>query len=110
METVCARVTVFGKSLSSLMKPGQQRDTHGQNTHGDPELRVSQNCFQHLDKPNGKAPGLSKKIPTGNAYIDEKLRHTARNKFFARIATCFLLTVFTLSVSGRSLNCSATER
>ena len=35
------------------MQPGQQRHAHREHGYRNPELRVGQNCFQHLDKPNG---------------------------------------------------------
>ena len=42
------------------MQPCQQRHSNCQNSYRNPELHIGQNCFQHLDKPNGIIPMLSK--------------------------------------------------
>jgi len=44
----------------SSMQPRQQYHTHREHAHRNPELHIRQNRFQHLDKPNGIIPMLSK--------------------------------------------------
>jgi hypothetical protein len=42
------------------VQPREQYHAYRQNTDWNPELYVRQNSFQHLHKPNGSVPKLSK--------------------------------------------------
>jgi hypothetical protein len=63
------------------MQPCKQGNAQCQNTHRNPELHISQNGFQHLDKPNGLFTDCQKK-KISNADAVEKLWLVTKNIFF----------------------------